>query len=67
MNYDRYRIFREYAYESADQINQQQSNYQKAIDPSTSKGDIKGTKTLGQSGAGVRDPFGNISDFGSIS
>ena len=48
MNYDRYIARREYADVTSDQ-----RTFQQSIDPSTSKGDIRGTKTVGQSGAGT--------------
>jgi hypothetical protein len=48
MNYDRYIARREYADVTSDQ-----RTFQQSIDPSTSKGDIPGTTTVGQSGAGT--------------
>ena len=48
MNYDRYIARREYADVTADQ-----RTFEQTIDPSTTKGDILGTTTYGQSGAGT--------------
>lgn len=48
MNYDRYIMRREYA-----PINVDQQSFERSIDPSTKKGNISGTTTLGQSGNGT--------------
>ena len=59
MNYDRYIMRREYA-----PLNmEEQIAFQNNIDPSTRKGDIPGTRTVGQSGAAVLNPNGQPSDF----
>ena len=60
MNYDRYILRREYAPYT---IIQDQLQFQKSIDPGVYKGDIPGTRTVGQSGAAVLNPNGQPSDF----
>jgi hypothetical protein len=55
MNYDRYIARREYADVTSDQ-----RTFQQSIDPSTSKGNIPGTTTVGQSGAGTFQDLNRI-------
>lgn len=57
MNYDRYIMRREYADFTADQ-----KTFQKNIDPSTSKGDIPGTTTYGQTGNGTFSELNQINN-----
>ena len=57
MNYDRYVMRREYADVTADQ-----RTFEQTIDPSTTKGDILGTTTYGQTGAGTLRELNEINN-----
>lgn len=57
MNYDRYRVYREYA---PTNIIEEQLQFQQSIDPGITQGNIPGTTTVGQTGAGTFDELSQI-------